>query len=125
MTYAQTVVLEPDEDEAHHFPSGTIDHIEMTILAANRHAAVSLLRAFGGPLQGNILTDWVGDASAIAADAWEAAYAKVYFPHIELRAAGAHGQDGCEVTIKAPSIAMAHHALRLSALPVFEGQILQ
>lgn len=125
MPYTQTVVLEPDEDDAHHFPDGTIDHIEMKILADNRHAAVSLLSAFGGTLQGNVLTDWVGDAEVVPAEVWEAAYAKVHFPHIELKAAGAHGGDECEVTIKAPSVAMAHHALRLSTLPVFEEQILQ
>lgn len=123
--YTQTVLLEPDEDDAHHFPDGTIGRIEMTILAGNRHTAVSVLRAFGGPLQGNILADWVGDTATIPAGEWEAAYAKVHFPHIELKAAGGHGGDECEVIIKAPSVAMAHHALRLSSLPVFEEQILQ
>lgn len=123
--YSYTVILEPDADEAQYFPHGAIDHIELKIEAGNRHAAVSLLRAFGGPLQGDVLASWVGDRSAVPAPDWEAAYAKVHFPHIELKAAGAHGAVGCEVTIKAPSVAMAHHALQLSTLPVFEEQILQ
>jgi hypothetical protein len=122
--YSQAVVLEPDSEEAQYFPDGTIDHIELKIEADSRHAAVSLLRAFGGPLQDKVLADWVGDPAAVPAAEWAAAYDKVHFPHVELQAAGAHGKDECEVTITAPSIAMAHHALRLSALPVFEEQIL-
>jgi len=96
-----------------------------TLACSSLAAAVSLLRAFGGPLQGNVLADWVGDTTAVSAAEWEAAYAKLHFPHIELKAAASHGLDDCEVTIKAPSIAMAHHALRLAALPVFEEQILK
>ncbi|ACL41889.1 hypothetical protein Achl_3938 (plasmid) [Pseudarthrobacter chlorophenolicus A6] len=125
MPYTSTFQLEPEADEAHLFPSGTTQHIELQIRAYNRHAAISLMRAFGGELQSNVLHDWIGDPATLPAGNFESAYEKVHYPHISLTAAGSHDKDHCEVMITAPSIKAAHYALRLAASsPDFYEQVL-